>query len=185
MYNILKTHIYFKSGLILNCILLFVFISKSSFCQEKYSFSNLSFVYKNSLQVELLGTNALYSINFERVIINEEKFKTTGQLGFTYLTPSWSSDFLINAILNELISFNKHHIEMGLGYGIAYKSSNEFNNGGSFDYITLKLGYRFQKPEGRFVMKIGFTPHLIIQDDNSINFAPWGGLLFGYNFGKR
>jgi hypothetical protein len=133
----------------------------------------------------LFGTNALYSFNYERVIINGQKFKTSGQLGFTYLTPEWNADYLVCGILSELISFNKHHIEIGLGYGIAYDGTPTIDTeSSSFDYFTGRLGYRYQKPSGRFVFKLGFTPHVILQDDNSIDYGPWGGILFGYNFGR-
>ncbi|XQP84096.1 MAG: hypothetical protein ACOJUL_13940 [Candidatus Pollutiaquabacter aromativorans] len=121
----------------------------------------------------------------ERVILNESKFKTTGQVGLTYLPFDWGAEFLINGMINELISFKKHHIEIGLGYGLAYMSTNKVYQSGNFDFFTGKLGYRFQKPEGNFVFKIAFTPNLLLQGGQSIDYGLWGGILFGYNFGKK
>ena len=43
---------------------------------------------KNSIQIELGGHGLFYSINYERIIINGDRFKTTGQLGISYYPPN-------------------------------------------------------------------------------------------------
>ena len=82
------------------------------------------------------------------------------------------------------MSFSKHHIEFGLGYIIAKdylikKADNVYNWEGFF---TGRIGYRYQKPNGRIMLKIGFTPIIeYIHLENPI-FYPSGGLAFGYCF---
>ena len=54
---------------------------------------------------------------------------------------------------------------------------------------SFKIGYRYQNPAGRFLMKIAFTPiidygRVIIGDKTFYfpEFHPSGGLTLGYNF---
>ncbi|MBL0340068.1 MAG: hypothetical protein IPP71_03610 [Bacteroidetes bacterium] len=156
------------------------FFTTNSYGQSSQT-PNLPFVYKNSVHTELLGNGSVYSFVYERVLLNGPKFKTTGQFGFTPLPPPLETEFVVHAIVNELISFNKHHIEIGLGYGIVKEGTSEQFDSGNYDFITGRLCYRHQKPDGRFTTKIGFTPFIFV-NDNSVDFIPWGGISFGYNF---
>jgi len=40
---------------------------------------------KNDFHLELLGAAGLYSINYERVIVNGNKLKTLASIGFSYM----------------------------------------------------------------------------------------------------
>ena len=151
--------------------------------------SSEKFRFKNSIQIDVFGHGCFYSINFERILLNSNKFKTSGQIGVSYypetsgVIPLW-----IPISVNELISFNSHHIEFGLGQVIINDrlpdGTNDYKLFGSF-----KIGYRFQKPDSKYLMKIAFTPIIDYWDkfDSNFNgpkveFIPWGGLTFGYNF---
>jgi hypothetical protein len=46
-------------------------------------------------------------------------------------------------------------------------------------FLTGRVGYRYQKPNGRFIFRIGFTP-LYELDGNELH--PSGGLSFGSSF---
>jgi len=56
--------------------------------------------------------------------------------------------------------------------------------------LTGRLGYRYQKPGGRFIWRIGFTPLLqrertrLYYDPHApFNvFTPWGGISVGYSW---
>jgi hypothetical protein len=158
------------------------FAIQSAFCQEKV---NLPFEFqrKNNIQLELFGHGVFYSVNYERILINGEKFKTTGQAGFAWYPPSTDvREFWIPVSVNELISFNRHHIEFGLGtaftneemQGLTGENTRHWST-----FLTGRVGYRYQKPNSRFIFRIGFTP-LYELDGNE--FHPSGGLSLGYNF---
>ena len=74
---------------------------------------------------------------------------------------------------------------MEFGLGQVYTSKEIVSNNGTEIetedklYASFKLGVRFQKPDGRFVYKIAFTP---LYDYNNTNIIPWGGLGFGICF---
>lgn len=145
------------------------------------------FKFKNSVEAELFGHGLFYSVNYERLIINGEKFKTLGQIGVAYypkstgLIPIW-----MPIMINQLFSIKKHHIEIGIGQ-IIY---NDELPDGKDDYELFggfKIGYRFQNPNGRLLLKIAFTPIIGYWDkleriSRNIEFHPLGGLTFGYSF---
>lgn len=146
--------------------------------------SEKNFEYKNSLQVELFGHGLLYSFNYERLIFNGQRFKTMGQVGLAYYPPSTGIiDIWLPIVINELISFDRHHIELGLGGVLTNYQISTFDNKyrrESDIFFTGRLGYRFQKPNGRLVLRIGFTPFL--EYNNYSEFHPSGGISAGYNF---
>ncbi len=168
-------------------ILLILFFSLWSIIAKSQTIDTLgsSFLYKNSVHTELLGNGSVYSFSYERILLNGQKFKTSMVLGGAMLPPPWDAEFLVNILLNELITFSNHHVEIGIGYGIVYEGNSEPYDGGHFGYFTGRLCYRYQKPNGRFVTRIGFTPFIVQNSQKDIFFKPWGGVSFGYNFGKK
>lgn len=167
-------------------IILFVLLTSTAYCQNTDTLKT-KFIYKNSAQVELGGHGLYYSLMYERVIFNGHKFKTTGQIGFAYYPPQSG---IINVwgpiMINELISFNKHHIELGLGYVFTFEPSygEQFSADRNNGFIAARLGYRYQRPDGRLIIRVGFTP-LIERGFYHVDFHPLGGLAFGYSFGKK
>jgi hypothetical protein len=152
-------------------IFIFVCLANDLNSQE-IKMQDMSFVRKNSVQFEIFGNGFLYSFNYERVILNDDKFKTTGQIGYSYLGMGGQ---VLPIIINELISFEKHHIEFGLGYTFATYLGNHF---------MFRAGYRFQKPNGRLVFRAGFTPWFGIGNNSSSKWSivPWGGVGVGFCF---
>jgi hypothetical protein len=167
----------------LTTILFFSVLTLTANSQEYLDFP-LSFENKNSIQMELFGHGLFYSLNYERIIFNGESLKTSGQVGLAYYPPKTDvRDVWIPVIINELFSYEKHHLEFGVGYVFINEGirtlenkviSREWNG-----IITGRVGYRYQKPTGRFIFRAGFTP-LYEHDGN--DFHPLGGLSFGYNF---
>ena len=92
-----------------------ILVTMTVFCQEKVTLP-FEFQRKNSIQLELFGHGVFYSVNYERILLNSEKYKTTGQVGFAWYPPATDvREFWLPFSINELISFNKHHVEFGLG----------------------------------------------------------------------
>ncbi len=171
-------------------LVIFSFASSSGFSQNDNSIQN-----RNSVHLELGGTGGYYSLNYERNIINHNSFKTSVQFGIRYFPGVWS-DIWLPIGINELFSFNAHHIEIGIGVvTLREMARDQLNNYAIIDRfwsyaLTGRLGYRYQKPDGRFIWRIGFTPFLqrerggLIYDPTAkLNiFNPWGGLSIGYSF---
>ena len=143
---------------------------------------------KNSLQLELMGPTVFYSLNYERILINGERLKTSAQLGISYYPPSTGvRDLWIPIGINEIISFGNHHLEVGLGYlpvREALRDSDlEVIEWEWSHMVNGRIGYRYQKPDGRLIIRADFTPVLEIQNLGSGDaFHPLGGVSVGYSF---
>ena len=127
-----------------------------------------------------------YSLNYERVIINGISFKTTAQAGISYYPKNTGiRDIWMPLVINELLSFNKHHIELGAGYVLIREASRDLDgNPESWFWsgvLTGRLGYRYQLYDGRINIRAGFTPFLEYEDQY-YEFHPSGGLAIGYCF---
>lgn len=149
------------------------------------------FGYRNYFHLELGGTGGYYSLNYERNIINLNTFKTSGQIGFSFVPGGWY-DISVPIGINEQFSFSNHHIEFGIGF-VALREFRKDNGEDESrfwsDGITGRIGYRYQKPDGRFIFRIGFTP-LLQRERSGLNydpgapfnvFTPWGGISIGYS----
>ena len=87
--------------------------------------------------------------------------------------------------VNELYSFGNHHIEGGLGYVVIREAIRDTENNPEEWFwsgvFTGRIGYRFQKPDGRLILRAGFTPFLE-HEDIATEFHPSGGASIGYSF---
>ncbi len=144
------------------------------------------FSHSNSIQLELLGQGNFYSINYERILLNGTLIKSAVNAGIAFYPPVLDlPNFAAPFSINEIVSFGNHHSELGLGCILVFDVFNpaegnvdlrEFNV-----FYTGRLGYRFQKPAGKYLFRIGFTPILDLSDDRA-ELIPWGGLSVGYSF---
>ena len=150
--------------------------------------ANMKFKYKNSLQIELAGPAIFYSLNYERILVNGNRFKTSFQAGGSYYPPSTGMrDIWIPLGINEIYSLGNHHIEAGLGYMPAIEALRDENLEVLDWYwgnlMTGRMGYRYQKPGGHLVLRAAFTPVLELESlGTGGNFHPLGGLAVGYSF---
>ena len=130
-------------------ILLLGILTLAAYGQEELNFP-LSFNYKNSIQMELFGHGLFYSLNYERIILNGENLKTSGQVGLAYYPPKTDvRDVWIPIIVNELISYDsRHHLEFGLGYVFINEGlrtlENEIISRECNGMLTGRIGYRYQ-----------------------------------------
>ncbi len=169
---------------ILPVIILLHFSVQFAFAQHT-PINPLPFEYRNSVQLELGGHGLIYSLNYERILLNAPRFKTAVQAGIAYYPPSADIiDIWIPVLVNEIISFNEHHMEIGVGHVFTVESTRNLVNPPNawelHGFMTGRLGYRLQKPGCHFIMRAAFTPLLSLGDETE--FHPTGGLSFGYAF---
>lgn len=103
----------------------------------------------NTAYLELLGNAFLYSLNYERTLIKNNKYSFSGRIGISYYTIGFQAygfgmftryrSFPLTFNISR--HFNRHNIEIGAG------TVNEFSNGLreeiGFNMIpTLHAGYR-------------------------------------------
>jgi hypothetical protein len=162
------------------------------FSQEK-NIPPAKFNTRNSVQLDAGGHGMFYSLNYERIIFNGDRFKTTAQVGFAYYPPSWGYLELWMPIgINEIISLkNNHHIELGVGIVPIRSPSPGMEMYDSYSpwsrFLSARLGYRYQKPDGKFLFRAGFTPLAegilrINGQFSNLSIYPLVGVSFGYSF---
>ena len=129
---------------------------------------------KNSIQFELLGPGVLYSINYERILINGGKLKTSAQTGFAYYKGGDWHSFIFPVSVNQIISFGNEHLEIGLG-ATPYNTLSETEANDLDVFLFSRIGIRYQEPDGRSVIRGGIFPI----------FYPKLALTVGFSFGRR
>jgi hypothetical protein len=140
----------------------------------------------NALYVEILGSGIIPSINYDRMLTNN----FAGRIGLGYL-PLGS---VINSNGNSLSAsittipatiswfpFGATSSKLEIGAGIVYASivAKEFDKadeGSALGYTEI-LGYRFEPPNGGFVLRVAITPWEL-----GSHFQPYGGLSLGLAF---
>ena len=167
-----------KHLVILFCIITFL----PAFSQD---ISSNKFQNKNSFQLDLGGHGLFYSVNYERILINGNRFKTASQLGISYYPASTGiRDIWMPIGVNEILSFGKHHIEAGLGYIVIREATRDPENNPDEWFwsgiMSGRIGYRYQKPGGRLILRAAFTPFM--EHGSAHEFHPSGGISVGYSF---
>ena len=166
------------------CIFVSIFIfSISTYGQSDQKSKSISEA-KNSLFIEGLGHGFVYSINYERLLFDNEKTHTSAHIGIGYygkksgVIPLWVPISLIESIkLNE-----NQFIEVGVGKmftndGIQF-SDGTFENNYEFEDWIFRLGYKHYFKNKKWLLKIAYTPIILDKTD----FIHWGGASFGYRF---
>lgn len=140
-----------------------------------YSQDETPEIAKNSIYTEFFGSAVyLYNISYDRIVFAKEKNKISLALGAQYLPSSDSPSDYIFSVSPQINYFrgNIHHFETGIGVTVG------FNNE---DFIVpIRIGYRYQKPEGGMFCKIGLTPLYVQNFMGGPALIPWGGFAIGW-----
>ena len=164
-----------------------------------------------AVYLEAFGISGLYSINYERMLLQQEPIALAGRVGGTF-TPKLSglTDDLFGPGIPLEINFlygQSHHLELGAGISMNYVFYRPDGPVGvrsigndEFEYIyddpdeffigwaSVRVGYRYQKPGSGLLFRLGFTPLLPFggYEDTELDFektvVPMGGISFGYAF---
>ena len=170
------------------------FFCMKSFSQETYS--------KNNIYIELLGKGFYYSINYERKLFRlNEIISTNASIGisvFPGLTSiEKSTDILLPVENNFCFSKQNHHAVVGYGttfwsYKVNYIDIDNTNLSQqplppslirvNEWFAHLLLEYRFQKPSGGFLFKVGYCPLFFAPTENT-NFNKNSNYQTSFNLG--
>jgi hypothetical protein len=157
-----------------------------------------TFTSKNALYLEVGGSSGRYAINYSKIFHQRGKLKLNASAGFS-MWRNKINDFktiwlpVIPLEVSALYGKSKHHLEMGfgvtsyLGRTLEIDSETfEFSDKVVFGAIVpVRIGYRYQKPEGGFFFRVGYTPFfdVPVREGKSWSFYPYhAGLSFGKSF---
>ncbi|WP_373398403.1 hypothetical protein V8V91_01200 [Algoriphagus halophilus] len=184
---------FFYPILVIFCALFF-FISIESKSQTEPE----KFTAKNAIYLEVGGSSGRYAVNYSKIFHQIGKLSLNASAGFS-IWRNQLNDFktiwlpVIPLEATALYGKSNHHLEMGLGITsfldrtLTIDSDTfEFNDKVVFGaYIPLRVGYRYQKPEGGFFFRVGYTPIIDFPPRTGGNwsFNPYhAGLSFGKSF---
>jgi len=121
-------------------LVLLVVIPIFAFTQENSSETSAAGTTMFDLRRNAVYTEDLLSYSYERLLPVSDKFGFLLKAGFMIWDPVIPL-FEVGTISGG----SKHFFEAGIGALIADTSDNEE---GSFDFLTFRLGYRYQAPKG-------------------------------------
>lgn len=154
-------------------------ISAQSYSADNQEIKN----YKNAVSLEMMGHGFAYTLSYERQLLDNSFFRTTGQIGFAYYgqnsdaTPLW-----IPITINQLTKVGEgEFFELGVGkilrsYGPIFGDVSVIDALEIEEWI-MRLGFRYQHPDRRMLFKIAYTPFL-----RPGEVTHWCGLGFGLQF---
>ncbi|NOS90357.1 MAG: hypothetical protein HOP30_00395 [Cyclobacteriaceae bacterium] len=157
-------------------LLTFLMIRVSGFSQSNY---------KNGGFLELGGSGALYSLNYERQLPHG----LLARVGFTYLPPR---TIAFPLTFGKIFGKKSHHFEIDAGLLLANSSETLSNNSVKRVNVILGtgfVGYRYQKADKRMFYRAGFScfyrflyRESYFNDEPPTKFLPWAALSIGYRF---
>lgn len=149
---------------------------------------------KNTLFIEILGNGATFTLNYDRLLVQNKGFKVAGRIGYSVL-PKLLEITSIPIEISLLISDQgNHHLEIGSGlsYIKGLKTENvivDFTGSSKYIseslYIPFRIGYRYQRQRGRLFLKAGVVPMVSINEfENKFKrgYYIWLGGAVGYSF---
>lgn len=162
-------------------------------CSFSYGQSDFSKISRNNAYIELLGNGGLYSVNYERMLV--ENFAL--RLGFAFFKSGDlfgggdKSIFTVPVLGNLFFGERKSKLEVGAGFLFGHqKFTSSFgpNNNTSSSIIDLTgvIGYRYQPSTPGLMFRVGLTPFYALKGGDDpypgSGFSLSGGLSIGYSF---
>ena len=156
-----------------------------------------TFTAKNAIYLDIGGNAGQYAFTYGRLITQKNALKVMGSVGFSLWADRVDGSTVFNPAvpleLSGLIGNGNHHLELGLGVTPHLATSLDFNPETSEledkvvfgSLIPLRIGYRYQKPEGGFFFRVGYTPFFTVPLGGKEDwvFTPiFAGVSFGKSF---
>jgi hypothetical protein len=91
-----------------------------------------------------------YNINYERKIFQLPKSFTNLRIGFGIINSSFDGGYYYNASLVHLFGKKNSHLELNLGLKYAVQKGSP-----NFFLPDIYAGYRYEKPSGLLIFRIG------------------------------
>lgn len=145
---------------------------------------------KNSVYLEIAGSGLLYSVNYDRLLIIDNKMRFSTTVAVWYIPHIESiSDFkyMIGSSVgfNTLFGKQTHFAELGINFAYMNMKDTE-DNIYHTAYLPIRLGYRYQKDDGGLFLRASLMPIIAIYQDADAEFlypvTPHFSIGVGYGF---
>jgi len=146
----------------------------------------------NSVFVELGGNGLYYTVNYDRLFKFSDYIYISRRVGLHYSNNLLGNNYRFIGIPLEISGLipisDRHFLEIGAGITILNRLKNSDNHNETLAILALRAGFRYQRPNGGFFFKAGFTPLYNFYVDHPLpntNYFSWfflPGIAFGYTF---
>lgn len=146
------------------------------------------------MYVKFGGNSILFGLNYGRILNQKEILKFSGSVGLSYI-PQGNIKWTPVVPIELTVFYGKSRHNLKIGARTTFYTSqqtslnpdtNRLQENVSLDVmLPFRLGYRFQKPEGGFFYRIGYTPGIFLSlnsQDSALFFPLSGGISFGKSF---
>lgn len=144
-----------------------------------------SFGAMNAAYVEIAGNSDTYSINFERLFLQQAELKIGLRAGIgtnLFFLPEETTTYPIVPIeAIALMGRREKHFEFGLGYTRRFTDDPDLLH----DMYFGRLGFRYQRPAGGLVVRVALTPFISAESNvrtPGVALVPRFGLSIGRSF---
>ena len=171
-------------------IIIFIVIFRYSFCNAQGK-ENVTFK-KNQIFFELFGnvvnvtSDFPYSINYERMIWRNKHGWLTGRIGVVYSNDRSSPlyEYVLRILINGVFFSKNHHLELGSGITLDSYFGNKKIVFNKYSFaVDFNIMYRFQRPNGRLIFRIGWTPMYYPNEIPAYSYTiANAGISLGYAF---
>jgi hypothetical protein len=142
---------------------------------------------KNSVYASAGGPGIYFSVIYERHIIIKKKYSLgiKGGIGTSFSSVLFPGEFNFPIGILFLYGKKNSHLDFSLNVTNYLLKQYDFHDENSETEIRLlfvpSIAYRYQKPEGGFMAKIGFSP--VIHFNSVTNtYTPWIDIGIGWAF---
>lgn len=151
------------------------------------------------LYLEMGGTGYYYTVNYERLLLNKQRFGLFARVGFEYI-PFYGADRLIHFPLGANLTFGERKHRLEGGFAALFRMNFDKNVGFGEGFYLVNpptriffcpsVGYRFHaKPNEwgeTFFLRVTFTP-IIGMDvfNDKPYFLPHAGISIGRTWNSQ
>ncbi len=123
---------------------------------------------------ELAGSGGLYSINYEKIFVNEDVHKFNYRLGLSFVPIDANNGFIMifPIMLHYVYGNSNHKIDFGLGQTFSITTKGNF-----FIMMPLSLGYRYEPKDNDYYWRFSYTP--IVSYLFGFQYQNWAGITYG------
>lgn len=164
-----------------------VFLSASLAWGQEGSIPEERGKFKNAVYASFGGAGIYYSLMYERTVWASGKYRLhlKGGIGSSFSPALFPEEVNIPLGVGFLYGKAKHHMDASLNLSGYFLSQYDYISGEESHPLKIlwvpSLGYRYQKPEGGLIIRLGISP---VMHFNALmtTATPWIDFSVGYGF---
>lgn len=131
----------------------------------------------NAFHLEALGMGGFYSLSWEHRFAKGDWLL---QPGLSVFADNGRTFFVLPVLAKKTFGQGPHQLETGIGQGFTLQTGNGAKG---FARGLLLVGWRYQRPNRPWIMRVSYTPFISYLID--VQYQHWGGISIGYQLREK